>query len=139
MEVYTTATYSILSSIFTVDVGGLRDNFGLPFWIYLDTKLHKFRKLGTPKQGITFKISLQNTQATTPNLATLASFWIRFKCIVTKRKWDDTADFDQLFLDHCNSKGGQFLFSGKFIYHSACLERVVDRCYSCCTVVLKFR
>ena len=36
MKVYTTMTYSMLSSIFTVDGGGV--NFGLPFWICLDTK-----------------------------------------------------------------------------------------------------
>ena len=62
MKVYTTATNSILTSIFrtcdmgqqlftilTVDGEG-RGNFGLPFWICLGTKLRKFRKLGTPKQ-----------------------------------------------------------------------------------------
>ena len=39
---YTTATYSILSFIFTVDRGG-------------DAKLRKFLTNGTPKQGIRFE------------------------------------------------------------------------------------
>ena len=52
-KVYTTGTYSILSSIFTVDGG--EKNFEMPIWICLDIKLRKFRKLDTPKQGTTFE------------------------------------------------------------------------------------